>query len=1034
MVLQLAMKRLTFFLFTTIVTCCEIFSQSKGNFHTSIYTTENGLPSNGIKGLEWDESSGFLWIATEAGISRFNGLDFSNFTFGNTPFIKSERMLFIVKNNKGKIYAADQSGTLFTINNNRLFLYQKVGNVPQYDLNKMFTISISDTFFKDRTFYKASQPFNLLYTSNLATSDTSAFIIYQSKVYSLRMGMNDAVLYPDSNVAALAGFKLDKRCFFFSKRRIIYELHDDPALNKAVPIVDEEGNNLNFLEKSGRIYWVNGMENPVLINQNKAWVLSWSENKIIATEICDEIPTGALIEYVQYSQKKKLLFIGTDSKGIIVISKNRVTAMKNLAPDFNQRNAYYSQIELKNGNVLTNEGHIIGNSQSMADVPIKGKFTYLTSVTKDSTLWYCQNDKEAGYVCLHSYDQKNRQTRVYKKIQGAEIVITELSNGKKLAVTEFGIAWFIGDSLQYIYRHPAVSYNTASYKAEEIEPGVVLLATCAGILKFDTNKKLVDTVFKSVGYCIRSTWRHKDYIFFGTYGKGFLIWKNGMLKSMPIDKGKYLLYTHCFVPDKDGFCWMSTNRGLFKAKIDELINAYEKDLPVVYYHYFGKNDGMDIMEMNGGCTPCALEMKNKTISFPTMDGLLWVDPEKANPILPDGEIYIDEIHADSIEHDPKKPGSFLLPVNTKDIDIKLAFAAWCNKENVYLEYQLNDTLNWQPINTDINAIVHISNLSPGEYTVRFRKLNGFGINNYSYKTIHFRIITPWYKMWWFTVLVVFAVGGLVLLYVNLRTRQLKNSQQRLEKQVSEKTKELQLKNEVLEKNDSIKTRLISIISHDIVTPLKFLTAAGKNLIEKRNVMSEELQKETLAEMANTSQELQMLSTNILNWIKYQTENRRLARENFNVHELVQQVMGILRSLARQKHLVLKNMVDPNLTMYQFYEPLKILVYNLLTNAINFSEKGEIQIGTERENEFIRIWVKDHGVGMTPEQIQHITADEIIITSANVDKRKGHGLGYLIIKDLLKMTGGTLQIESEKGKGSTISITLHANQKSNFQES
>ena len=164
------------------------------------------------------------------------------------------------------------------------------------------------------------------------------------------------------------------------------------------------------------------------------------------------------------------------------------------------------------------------------------------------------------------------------------------------------------------------------------------------------------------------------------------------------------------------------------------------------------------------------------------------------------------------------------------------------------------------------------------------------------------------------------------------------TRQRLEKQVSEKTKELQQKNEVLEKNNSIKTRLISIISHDIVTPLKFLTAAGKNLIEKRKVMSEELQKETLEEMANTSQELQMLSTNILNWIKYQNENRRLARENFNIHELVQQVIGILKSLARQKQLVLKNLVDPELTMYQYYEPLKILVYNLLTNAINFSEK------------------------------------------------------------------------------------------------
>jgi len=775
------------------------------------------------------------------------------------------------------------------------------------------------------------------------------------------------------------------------------------------------------------------MTNPVLINKNRAWILSLSGRDITATQICDEIPTDALIEYVQYSSEKKLLFIGTESKGIIVVSQNRVDAMKSISKGFNERNAYYSQVELDNGNVLTNEGHVIGNNSQASTLPIKGKFTYYISSTNDSTIWYSQHDASVGFICLHRYNHKTGQTKVYYNILGGETIAKEMTDGKIMLVTEFGIGWLMGDSIQYIYKHPQITYNSGVYKIEEIEPGIVLLATCSGILKFNTNNNKIDTVLKSVGSCIRSTWKYKNYVFFGSYGKGFFIWKNGVLKTMPLDKKKYLSYSHCFMPDDHGFLWISTNRGLFKVKIDELINSYEKNSSEIYYHYLGKNDGMDMIEMNGGCSPCALQMKNKTLSFPTMDGLLWVDPEKAKPILPDGEIFIDAIIADSIQHNPGQPNSFILPPQTNNITVILTFAAWCNKENIYLEYQLNDTLHWQPVNTDVDAVIHLNNLSPGNYLLRFRKLNGFGINNYSYKTIRFTITTPWYKMWWFNVLLVFAVGGLVLVYVNLRTRQLKLAQQRLEKQVSEKTKELQQKNEVLEKNDSIKTRLISIISHDIVTPLKFLTAAGKNLIEKRNVMPDELQKETLAEMANTSQELQMLSTNILNWIKYQNENRRQARENFNIHEMVKQVIGILKSLARQKQLVFKNSVASELTMYQYYEPLKILVYNLLTNAINFSEKGEILIGAERENGFVKIWVKDHGVGMTAEQIQHITADEIIITSANVDKRKGHGLGYLIIKDLLKMTGGTLHIQSEKGSGTTITITLPANQKNNLQE-
>src|SRR4026209_2673997 len=104
------MRSIFLFILIAPISFGKAFSQQPGKFHISYYTTENGLPSNGIKGLQWDEQSGFLWIATEAGVSRFNGLDFKNFTNENTPFIEAERMLYIVKNNKGKIYASDQSG------------------------------------------------------------------------------------------------------------------------------------------------------------------------------------------------------------------------------------------------------------------------------------------------------------------------------------------------------------------------------------------------------------------------------------------------------------------------------------------------------------------------------------------------------------------------------------------------------------------------------------------------------------------------------------------------------------------------------------------------------------------------------------------------------------------------------------------------------------------------------------------------------------------------------------------------------------
>jgi signal transduction histidine kinase len=149
----------------------------------------------------------------------------------------------------------------------------------------------------------------------------------------------------------------------------------------------------------------------------------------------------------------------------------------------------------------------------------------------------------------------------------------------------------------------------------------------------------------------------------------------------------------------------------------------------------------------------------------------------------------------------------------------------------------------------------------------------------------------------------------------------------------------------------------------------------------------------------------------------------MMKETFNVSELAGQVFGVLNSLANQKKLRLVNEIDPGLEIYQFFEPLKILIYNLLTNAIHFSEKGNIIVANEMNGNQMTVRVKDEGVGMTPEQIQNIMADQFIISSANIDKRKGNGLGYLIIKDLVKMMGAVISIESKKGEGTTVFVKI-----------
>jgi signal transduction histidine kinase len=126
-------------------------------------------------------------------------------------------------------------------------------------------------------------------------------------------------------------------------------------------------------------------------------------------------------------------------------------------------------------------------------------------------------------------------------------------------------------------------------------------------------------------------------------------------------------------------------------------------------------------------------------------------------------------------------------------------------------------------------------------------------------------------------------------------------------------------------------------------------------------------------------------------------------------------------MARQKDVRLVNEIDGDIVVFQYIEPVKIVLYNLILNGINFTPEGFIRVGCVHSGDSISLVIGDTGVGMTQEQINNIMADHFIISSANVDNRKGNGLGYLIIKDLLKIIRGRLTIQSEKGKGTIVTV-------------
>jgi signal transduction histidine kinase len=105
------------------------------------------------------------------------------------------------------------------------------------------------------------------------------------------------------------------------------------------------------------------------------------------------------------------------------------------------------------------------------------------------------------------------------------------------------------------------------------------------------------------------------------------------------------------------------------------------------------------------------------------------------------------------------------------------------------------------------------------------------------------------------------------------------------------------------------------------------------------------------------------------------------------------------------------------------EPVKIIVYNLLTNAINFSNKGTFTVSACYELDHIVISVKDEGTGMPADLVKNILSDQNAGLSVSTENIKQNGLGFMIFHDLLTMIDGKIGVESSPGAGTAVNIML-----------
>jgi signal transduction histidine kinase len=236
----------------------------------------------------------------------------------------------------------------------------------------------------------------------------------------------------------------------------------------------------------------------------------------------------------------------------------------------------------------------------------------------------------------------------------------------------------------------------------------------------------------------------------------------------------------------------------------------------------------------------------------------------------------------------------------------------------------------------------------------------------------------------------------------------------LEKMVQERTGELTTANEV-------KDRLLSVMSHDIRSPLHALR--GILQIYNKGAVSKNEFDHFAQHIEDDLNKTSMLVENILYWTANQLKGVQVKMETFDLHVLIRENLQLFETIAAGKKIKLY-CESESMVITSDRNILNLVLRNLVSNAIKFSfEHGEVGIYASRDENLLTIRVKDHGAGMDDETLRALTDPELNISINNTNKEKGTGLGLILCRSYLEKEGGQLTVESIAGKGSTFTVLL-----------